>query len=106
MKGLWTASDIEREATSGNRSAEEDHLIAMLRVLDEHKEGVSNAEIDALLNNNSHWLAIWHIRELLAAAFIEYKVHFFGDPGKYTITPSGHAFLQHLGDNEHAHQPV
>jgi len=96
MRGLWTARDIEDHAAGASRSAEEDHLIAILLILQEHKEGVSNAEIDALLNNNSQWVAMWYIRELLAAAFIEYKSQFFGEPGKYTITASGAAFLQRL----------
>jgi repressor of nif and glnA expression len=104
MKGLWTASDIEADAAGTSQSAEENRLVAILRILEEHEEGVSNAEIDALLNNNSQWVAIWQIRELLAAAFIEYKLQPFGEPGRYAITTSGHAFLQRLGDNEHRHQ--
>ena len=93
MKGLWTASDIEKGRFGSRDSSEENHLLSIMRVLDDHKEGLSNAEIDALLNNSSQWVAMWYLRELLAATFIEYKPQLFGEPGKYTITESGRALL-------------
>jgi hypothetical protein len=102
MKGLWTGSDIEKAAAGAGRSAEETHLLTILRLLREHKGGISNAEFDALLNNSSQWVAMWYIRELLAAEFIEYKAQLFGEPGKYRITDAGTAFLQRLGGDEKA----
>ena len=99
MKGLWTAGEIEKAVGSG-RSAEKDHLVAILQILQDHKDGLSNAEMDALLNDSSQWVATWWIRELLAAGFIDYKPQLFGEPGKHTITPSGAEFLRRLGADE------
>jgi predicted transcriptional regulator len=96
MKGLWTARDIENGRT-GNNLAEEAHLVAVLKILEASKNGLSNAEIDAALNNSSQWVAMWHIRELIAGGLVRYEVQLFGEPGKYTITESGLAFLHRIG---------
>jgi len=96
MKGLWTARDIENGRTS-RTFAEEAHLVAVLKVLEASKNGVSNAEMDAALNNSSQWVAMWPIRELMAGGLVRYQVQLFGEPGKYTITELGRAFLHRIG---------
>ncbi|MDA4122839.1 MAG: hypothetical protein OK456_06640 [Thaumarchaeota archaeon] len=95
MKGLWTARDIENGRTS-NTSAEEAHFVAVLKILEANKNGLSNAEMDAALNNSSQWVAMWPIRELMAGGLVRYQVQLFGEPGKYTITESGLSFLHRI----------
>lgn len=95
MDGLWTAKDIEARINISNLP-EEGHLIRLLTTLSEHNQGLSNAELDSLLDNHSQWTMVWHLKELLATAFVEYKPNLFGEPGKYKITPSGRTFLQQI----------
>jgi predicted transcriptional regulator len=95
MKGLWTAREIENGRTS-KELGEEAHLVSILKILEASKNGLSNAEIDVALNNNSQWVAMWHIRELMAGGLVRYQVQLFGEPGKYTVTESGLAFLHRI----------
>jgi hypothetical protein len=104
MKGLWTAGDIESEVASSSGSAEKGHLMAIMSLLERNKAGLSNAELDAALNNNSQWVAMWHLRELLAARLIEYRSDLFGEPGKYIITESGLIFLQRSKESKDTRQ--
>jgi len=38
------------------------------------------------LADDSNWVTLWSVRQLLALGFIDYKVDFFGGPAKYTAT--------------------
>jgi hypothetical protein len=58
--------------------------------------GLSNAEIDSLLETSSQWLVFWDLRELMALGVVEYETHFFGEPGKYKLTKQGLSILQEL----------
>jgi len=99
MKGPWTAEEIEKQATR-RRSAEENHLLAIMRILEKSRDGLSNAEIDALLDNNSQWAAALYLKQLSAALLIVYRTQFFGEPGKYILTESGRALLRRVsGDH-------
>ncbi len=53
------------------------------------KDGLSNPELDELLNDNSNWMTLWPVRQLLSLGFIEYKVDFFGGPAKYQLSELG-----------------
>ena len=50
---------------------------------------MSNPEVDEALGNNSDWVTIWTVRQLLALGFIDYKVDLFGGPSRYFVTELG-----------------
>ena len=75
----------------------EERLRSILAMLEEHKSGLSNAEIDANLSNYSQWTTIRALRELTTRGLIEYKPELFGDPGKYFITDLGVSTLRKKG---------
>ncbi len=58
--------------------------------------GLSNAEIDALLEASSQWWVFWNLRELLALEVVEFDVQFFGEPAKYKLTKLGLSVLEEL----------
>jgi len=90
MKGIWTwPSEPKAQDKILRKIAQEAELTAILLLLAKNPEGLSNAQIDKLLSNNSQWRTLSHLKELLALGFIEYRVQFFGDPGKYTLTELG-----------------
>jgi len=70
--------------------------MAALKAIMKSKEGLSNAEIDDLLSDNSNWMTLWVMRQLLSLGFVEYRVDFFGNPGRYTMTDLGRDVLQKL----------
>jgi hypothetical protein len=57
------------------------------------KEGLSNAELDDVIGDNSEWMTLWVIRQLTALGFIEMKVDLFGDPAIYRLTELGRKAL-------------
>lgn len=75
---------------------EEDELVAILVALDKNPEGMSNAQLDRLLANNSQWRTLSHLRELSALGFILYDVQFFGEAGKYKLTELGMSIVSRL----------
>jgi hypothetical protein len=97
MKGLWTwpAEPKEQERILQGILREDELSIIMLELAN-HSEGLSNAQLDRLLANNSQWRTLWHTRELIALGFIEYQVQFFGDPGKYQLTELGKTIVPRL----------
>lgn len=76
--------------------SESEHLVAAMKAIDKSKQGLSNAELDELISDNSEWITLWITRQLLSLGFIDYKVDFFGNPAKYTLTDLGKAVLQRL----------
>ena len=60
-------------------------------------EGLSNAEIDSMLNTASQWLIFWRLRRLMALGFVKYDVQLFGEPGKYLITEKGLSAIKPAG---------
>ena len=93
-KGLWIwPSDPKEERGVLRRVANSPHLMKTLQGITKSKDGLSNPEIDELLADNSNWLTIWSVRQLLALGFIEYKVDLFGGPASYMITELGKSCL-------------
>ena len=75
---------------------QEDELSTILVTLASHPEGLSNAQLDRLLANNSQWRTTVHMRELMALRFVQYNVQFFGDSGKYQLTDLGKTIVSRL----------
>lgn len=97
MRGLWTwpSEQSEQEKTL-HKITGEDELEAILSALAESPEGLSNAQLDRLLKNNSQWRTRPHLEELIALGFILYKVQFFGEAGKYELTDLGRFVLSKI----------
>jgi DNA-binding HxlR family transcriptional regulator len=97
MNGIWTwPSEPKEQDRTLQRILREDELSTIVLELANHPEGLSNAQIDRLLANNSQWRTLWHLRELMALGFIEYQVQFFGDSGKYQLTELGKTIAPRL----------
>jgi len=90
MKGFWAwASDSKEQDKLLRKIMQEDELVEIIGAISNSPNGLSNAQVDRLLMNNSQWRTLSHMRELIALGFVEYKVQFFGDPGKYALTELG-----------------
>ena len=96
VKGPWVWSDpVKRRSVLDE--IKKSHLDRILGVLaKDQRRGLSNAEIDSALRTWSLWTINWQLRELVALGLIEYKAEFFGEPGRYTITPLGVTTLLEL----------
>ena len=95
MKGIWVwpESESEQKKTAENiRNSES--LLGILSAIAKTEDGLSNAQIDLAVRNNSQWNTRWPVSELLGLGLMEYKVNLFGDSGKYTITELGKNVLQ------------
>jgi hypothetical protein len=106
MKGIWTwpSDPMEQEETL-RRIAKEDELTNILEALAKTAEGLSNAQLDKLLSNNSQWRTLSHMKELLALGFVRYHIQFFGDAGKYEITDLGNEALSKIKSGDDGHSP-
>jgi len=90
MKGIWVwPSEPKDQEKTMRRIMQEDELWAILGALAKTPGGLSNAQLDRLLSNNSQWRTLSHMRELTALGFTQYRVQFFGDAGKYELTDLG-----------------
>jgi hypothetical protein len=88
--GLWVwPADQKGRQRILKRVAESEHLITAMQAIAKSKEGLSNAEIDDVLTDNSNWMTRWVVDQLVSLGFLDYKVQFFGGPGKYTLTELG-----------------
>jgi len=88
--GLWVwPSDQKAQRRILKKVSASEHLMAATQALAKSKEGLSNAEIDDVLTDNSNWMTRWVVEQLVALGFIEYKVDFFGGPGRYKMTELG-----------------
>jgi len=65
------------------------HLVAAMEAIAKSKDGLSNAEVDDSLSDNSNWLTRWVVDQLISLGFAEYRVDLFGEPGKYNLTELG-----------------
>jgi hypothetical protein len=93
-KGLWIwPAESKGQKIMLQRIASSTHLMTALQGIAKSKEGLSNSELDELLADNSNWITLWAIRQLLALGFIEYKVDFFGGPARYITTELGKTAL-------------
>jgi len=92
MKGIWAwPSEAKEQDKTLRKITQEDELVTILVALAKSQEGLSNAQLDRLLANNSQWRTLSHIRGLTALGFVEYHVQLFGDAGKYELTELGRA---------------
>jgi predicted transcriptional regulator len=100
MKGIWIwPSESKEQDEVLRRILREDELAIILLALANHPEGLSNAELDKLLANNSQWRTLPHMRELVGLGFVEYQVQYFGDSGKYKLTELGKTVVPKLQAN-------
>lgn len=89
-KGLWVwPADSKEQQRTLRRVSRSEHLVDAMQAVAKSKEGLSNAEIDDVLTNNSDWMTRWVVEQLVSLGFIEYKVDFFGGPGRYKLTELG-----------------
>ncbi len=87
MKGTWFWPEEPKAQARVLRTVRGDeHLPIILAALAKSKDGLSNAQIDNMLANNSQWRTLWHLRQLTALGFVQYEVEIFGDAGKYMLT--------------------
>jgi hypothetical protein len=97
MKGIWAwPSEPSDQDKILRKIMAEDELVAILDALAKTPEGLSNAQLDRLLSNNSQWRTLSHMKELIALEFIQYHIQFFGDAGKYEITELGKTILSRI----------
>jgi len=93
-KGLWNwPSDPRAQKRTLRKVAGSPHLLAAMVAISKSKEGMSNAELDDSISDSSEWTTLWVIRQLTSLGFIEFKVDFFGNPARYSLTDSGRAAL-------------
>jgi hypothetical protein len=89
-KGLWVwPADQKEQVRMLRRVYASPHLMAALGAISKAKDGLSNAQIDDAMSDNSNWMTRWAIEQLLSLGFIEYHVDFFGGPGKYVLSDLG-----------------
>jgi hypothetical protein len=104
--GIWVwPSDQSAQRRVLRLFARSDHLVAALKAIAKSKDGLSNAELDDTMSDNSNWMTLWSVRQLLSLGFIEYKVDFFGGPAKYIITDLGRSVLQYITGQPLAPKP-
>jgi hypothetical protein len=93
-RGLWVwPADPKGQRRVLRKVAASKRLTNATTFIAKSKEGVSNAELDDMLNNSSEWTTLWVIRQLTSLGFIELKVDFFGNPARYQMTELGRAAL-------------
>lgn len=97
MKGIWTwPSEPGEQEKTLRKIMEEDELVTILVALTKSPDGLSNAQLDRLLSNNSQWRTLPHLKELMALGFIRYHVQFFGEAGKYELTELGRNIISRM----------
>ena len=97
MKGIWTwPADLKDQDKALRKIMEEDELVTILVALAKNPEGLSNAQLDRLLSNNSQWRTLSHLKELMALGFIQYRVQFFGEAGRYELTDLGRTVVPRM----------
>ena len=100
MKGIWTwPSEPDDQEKTLRKIIEEDQLVTILVALAKTFDGLSNAQLDRLLSNNSQWRTLSHLKELMALGFIQYHVQFFGEAGKYELTDLGKNVVSRMQAN-------
>ena len=93
-KGVWTWPPDPRGQRRVLRTVSDSpHVMPALQGIVKSKEGMSNPELDELLADNSNWMTLWVVRQLLSLGFIEYRVDLFGGPARYVATDLGRSAL-------------
>ena len=89
-RGLWVwPADQKGQRRVLRRVRASKHLTGAMALIAKSREGMSNAELDDMLNDSSEWLTLWVARQLTSLGFIELKVDFFGNPARYQMTELG-----------------
>ena len=88
--GLWVwPTDAKAQRRALRKVSGSEHLVAAMQAITKSKDGLSNAQIDDALSGFSHWQTRWVVDQLISLGFADYKVDFFGGPGKYVLTELG-----------------
>ena len=97
MKGVWFwPSDAKEQEKILRKIMASEPILAALTALSKSKEGQSNAQLDSALASFSQWNTRSIIDQLLSLGFVEYKIEWFGDAGKYVLTELGKDVLRRL----------
>lgn len=96
MKGLWVWSADQESQVQIIDRLRGTAVVDALMALSKNKTGLSNAQLDMLMDNSSQWNSLSTLSQLLALGFAEYRVNIFGDSGKYLITELGQDVLNRL----------
>jgi hypothetical protein len=92
--GLWVwPSNPSAQRRILRKVAEHKHLVPAMSAIAKSKEGLSNAEVDDAIGDNAEWITYWVLRQLNSLGFTEFKVDFFGGPGRYQLTERGRSAL-------------
>lgn len=92
--GLWAwPADSKAQRKVVRKVAETKHLVPAMMAISKSKQGLSNAEVDDLIGDNSEWMTLWVIKQLTALGFIQFKVDLFGGPARYQLTELGQNVL-------------
>ncbi len=96
-KGIWVwPSDERAQGVLLTAITKSPHLIAAMSALAKSKDGLSNAQLDDTLGDNSNWMTLWVVRQLTALGFAEFRVDLFGGPAKYFLTELGTSVLSRV----------
>ncbi len=88
--GLWVwPSDPRAQKKTLRLVAGSQHLVQAMSAIVKSKEGLSNAELDDVIADNSTWMTLWVVRQLTSLGFIEFKVDLFGEAATYRLTDLG-----------------
>ncbi|MGP8125999.1 MAG: hypothetical protein ACLQEQ_09110 [Nitrososphaerales archaeon] len=88
--GLWVwPSDTKAQQKVLRTVAGSPQILHAMSFLAKSKEGLSNSELDDLTADNSNWMTLWTVRQLMSLGFVEYKIDFFGGPARYQLTELG-----------------
>jgi len=88
--GVWVwPADPRGQRRALRKVAADPHLMTAQTAIAKSKEGLSNAELDDAMGDNSEWITVWSVRQLTSLGFIEYKVDLFGGPARYQTTDLG-----------------
>jgi hypothetical protein len=105
--GLWVwPSDQKAQRKVLRKVAGEQHLAPALAAIAKSKDGLSNAELDDVIGDNSGWMTLWVVRQLTALGFIDFKVDLFGEPARYRLTELGQSVLSILTGKPVQPKPV
>jgi hypothetical protein len=106
-QGLWVWPEDQRgQQQALAKISQAPHLVTALTAISKSKDGLSNAELDDTLTDNSVWRGLWIVRQLLSLGFVEYRVDFFGNPARYVVTDKGRDALQKLTGQPVPAQPA
>ena len=88
--GLWVwPTDAKTQRRTLKKISSSEHLVTGMQAIAKSKDGLSNAQIDDAMSDFSHWQTRWVVDQLISLGFADYKVDFFGGPGKYVLTELG-----------------